>query len=270
MAAERPRKNRRGVSKTTPTRGFLPIAATTSTLRPLKSSEAVARDIVDAIVVRQLKQGDGLPPESVMLSEYQISRETLREGLRLLEVQGLISLRRGPGGGPIVGSVDPANLGRTGSLYYHLVGATYADLFEAWVHGEKTLAEMAASNPDRGAVRETLASYAESAHTDAESLSEFVEYHTTFHAAIGSLARNRVLEIDLRSFGQIITHHMSLNADIRDASHRLETDHPEIARAIIAGHRIKARDLMETHIRAITDLYHEQLGPQMNDIVEWR
>lgn len=101
-------------------------------------------------------------------------------------------------------------------------------------------------------------------------MSEFVEYHTTFHAAIGSLARNRVLEIDLRSFGQIITHHMSLNADIRDASHRLETDHPEIARAIIAGHRIKARDLMETHIRAITDLYHEQLGPQMNDIVEWR
>ena len=94
-----------------------------------------------------------------MLQQYGVSRETLREALRLLEVQGLISIRRGPGGGPIVGTVDPANLGRTSTLYYHLAGATYAELFEAWIVCDRMLAELAATNPDRAAVRAAMAPF---------------------------------------------------------------------------------------------------------------
>ena len=98
-------------------------------LRPLKTSETVARDIVHSVVAGGLGQGDSLPSEARMLEQYGVSRESLREGLRLLEAQGLITLRRGPGGGPVVGAVDPANLGRASTLYYHLVGATYGELF---------------------------------------------------------------------------------------------------------------------------------------------
>ena len=94
-----------------------------------------------------------------MLQQYGVSRESLREGLRLLEVQGLISIRRGPGGGPIVGAVDPANLGRMSTLFYELAGATYAELLEAWVVAETYIAELAARNPDRAAVREAMAPY---------------------------------------------------------------------------------------------------------------
>ena len=100
------------------------------------------------IVTAGLQTGDGLPPEAAMLEHYKVSRESLREGLRLLEVQGLISIRRGPGGGPMVGTVDPANLGRVSTLFYHLAGATYRELFEAWVLAESMLAERAARNPD--------------------------------------------------------------------------------------------------------------------------
>ena len=82
----------------------------------------MARDIVDDIVVERLDERDNLPSETAMLQHYGVSRETLREALRLLEVQGLISIRRGPGGGPIVGAVDPANLGRISTLFYHLAG----------------------------------------------------------------------------------------------------------------------------------------------------
>ena len=94
-------------------------------LRPLKTSETVARDIVHYVVAGGLGNGDSLPSEARMLEQYGVSRESLREGLRLLEAQGLITIRRGPGGGPVVGTVDPANLGRVSTLYYHLVGATY-------------------------------------------------------------------------------------------------------------------------------------------------
>ena len=140
-------------------RSALPISTGPGLLRPLKTSEGVARDIVDDIVRRGLGEGDGLPSEAAMLEQYDVSRESLREGLRLLEVQGLISIRRGPGGGPIVGSIDPANLGRTSTLYYHLAGATYAELFVAWESAEIAIAELAARNPARQIVRETMDRY---------------------------------------------------------------------------------------------------------------
>src|SRR5215207_8453406 len=106
---------------TPPRPSFVPTALN----RPLKTAETVARDIVRDIVARELRPGDRLPSEGAMLEEYGVSRESLREALRLLEVHGLITIRRGPGGGPSVGQVEPANLSRMSTLFYHLAGATY-------------------------------------------------------------------------------------------------------------------------------------------------
>ena len=190
-----------------------------------------------------------------MLQQYGVSRETLREALRLLEVQGLITIRRGPGGGPIVGTVDPANLGRTSTLYFHLAGATYAELFEAWVVCDRMLVELAAANPDRDAVRAAMAPFLAHEQAVDETLEEFVVRHSEFHVVVASLTRNKVLQLSLTAIGQIITHHVAVNADPRDARNTIEHDHAAIAKAIVAGHRNKARDLMEEHVRAITEFY---------------
>ena len=196
-------------------RRALPIAAGPGALRTLKTSESVARDIVDDIVRRQLGEGDGLPSEAAMLEQYGVSRESLREGLRLLEVQGLISIRRGPGGGPIVGSVDPANLGRTSTLYYHLAGATYDELFDAWEAAEIAIAELAARNPDRQAVRAAMAPYriaGRRAPGRSRSSSPPTPSSTPCSA---TLTRNRVMQLSLMAIGQIVTHHVVIDFDPR-------------------------------------------------------
>src|SRR3954471_5292560 len=180
------------------------IVTGTTLLRPLKTSETVARDIVQQIVSAGLGDGDSLPSEARMLEQYNVSRESLREGLRLLEAQGLIAIRRGPGGGPSVGTVDPANLGRASALYYFLIGATYGELFDAWAVAEGYLAERAARNPHRDLVRTTLAPYrADAAEPSPDSVEEFVVHHTDFHSALGTLAGNRVMQLSLMSIGQI-------------------------------------------------------------------
>jgi GntR family transcriptional regulator, transcriptional repressor for pyruvate dehydrogenase complex len=253
-----------------PARGFLAIRSTSAALRSLKTSESVARDIVDDIVVERLHEGDNLPAETAMLQQYGVSRETLREALRLLEVQGLISIRRGPGGGPIVGTVDPANLGRISTLYYHLAGATYRELFEAWVISEPILAELAAANPDRDLVRTAMTPYLELHGPDDEPLEAFVNRHTQFHAVVGSIAGNKVLQLSLMATGHIVTHHVIVNADPRDARNTIEHDHSAIAKAITNGFGTKARRLMQDHIRAITELYQSSIGPQMDDYIGWR
>jgi GntR family transcriptional repressor for pyruvate dehydrogenase complex len=249
----------------------MPIVLTDAALRPLKTSESVARDIVRDIVDERLGTGASLPPESVMLQHYGVSRESLREGLRLLEVQGLITLRRGPGGGPVVGTVDPANLGRISTLYYHLVGATYGELAEAWAVAEGVMAELAARHPDRALVRAAMEPYIRETPTDsAESVEQFIVSHSEFHVVLGMLARNRVLQISMMAISEITSHHVVFNADPREARVRIETDHRAIAKAVVAGHHAKARQLSMDHLRDITDFYRGALGPQMHDLIEWR
>jgi GntR family transcriptional repressor for pyruvate dehydrogenase complex len=254
-----------------PGRGCLTIASTDAATRPLKTAETVARDVVHDIVRNDLQTGSSLPSEAAMLEQYGVSRESLREALRLLEVQGLITIRRGPGGGPVVGQVDPANLGRVATLYYHLAGATYAELFDAWVLTEATLAELAARNPDRQVVRSALKPLVDNGEVPDESdLESFVVMHTNFHGTIGSLAGNRVLELTLQTMGRIVTHHIVVNADPRDASTTIAHDHRAIARAVIAGHANKAHDLMGEHIHGVAELYRSQIGDQMGDLIEWK
>ncbi len=206
-----------------------------------------------------------------MLEQYGVSRESLREGLRLLEAQGLISLRRGPGGGPVVGTVDPANLGRVSTLYYHLVGATYGELFEAWAVAEGYLAERAARNEDRPRVRAMMGPYLEEDDHQPSSLEDFVAHHTEFHTTVGALAGNRVMQLSLMAIGQTVTHHIAYSADPRDAAEILLHDHRKIASAIIAGKPIKARDEMRFHLEGVAGFYDRLSGGEVQEqLIEWR
>jgi len=257
---------------------FLAIGPSDALTRRLKTSETVARDVVRFIIDNGLERGDGLPAEAAMLAQYGVSRESLREGLRLLEVQGLISIRRGPGGGPVVGNVDPANLGRISTLYYEMAGATYEELFEAWTFAECELAERAARHPGRPERTTVMSPYLEGPQVDlagdagagTPGALTFLTTHATFHGAVASLARNRVLELSLQAMGQIVTHHIAVNQDPRAIRETIEDDHRKIARAVIGGHPQQARSLMERHIEAIVAYHLEANTSPRSDFIEWQ
>jgi DNA-binding FadR family transcriptional regulator len=240
-------------------------------LRPLKTSEVVARDIVRDIIDQGLRPGDSLPAEPSMLELYGVSRESLREGLRLLEVQGLITIRRGPGGGPAVGSVDATYLGRILSLYYHMAGATYRELFEAWVLTQGILAERAARHPDPLVRASAMKPYLDppDAVRDEQELEEYVQAHLRFHGKVAELGRNHVLGLAITAISKIVSHNVATTEDPREMSEQLAHDHHELARAIVAGHAKRARSIMESHIETVAAVYAERLGDRFDDFVEW-
>src|SRR6516165_2243914 len=90
------------------------VAAGGAAQRPPKAAMLVAQRILRDALRSGLRTSDLLEPERTMLEKYQTGRGTLREALRLLEFQGVISLKPGPGGGPIL--LNPAASHLAGTL----------------------------------------------------------------------------------------------------------------------------------------------------------
>jgi GntR family transcriptional repressor for pyruvate dehydrogenase complex len=120
----------------------------------------VAQRIVRDIGRAGLRPGDLLPPERTMLETYETGRGTLREALRLLEFQGVIALKPGPGGGPILMNPAAAHLANTLQLLMQLNQAPYRMLLEARAALEPLLSRLAAERIDAEALAELAGSLA--------------------------------------------------------------------------------------------------------------
>src|SRR5215469_10118495 len=84
------------------------------------------------------------PPERAMLETYATGRGTLREALRLLEFQGVIALKPGPGGGPILLNPAASHLASTLQLLMQLSQAPYRVVVEARLALEPAISRAAA------------------------------------------------------------------------------------------------------------------------------
>lgn len=72
--------------------------------------EQVEKQLRDAIMASTFKQGERLPSEADLAREFQVSRSTIREALRVLVSEGLIAKVPGAGGGSFVQSIDHDSL----------------------------------------------------------------------------------------------------------------------------------------------------------------
>lgn len=237
--------------------------------RTLKTSEVVAQRIVADIVDENLQIGDRLPPESEMVQNYGVSRESVREGLRLLEVQGLITLRRGPGGGPIVTSVDPRNLARTSTLYFHLAGANYSELFDTWLLFEPAVVRRVTETVERAEKKRALAPFLPDYEPDVDR-ERFMSRSNGFHAVISTMSGNRVLTMILQALSHIVVEHIVRDLDPLTERVEISDDHVAIATAMIDGRATRAERLMTEHIEHLVEYYRKQFPDKVDEYVQWR
>ncbi|MCO7229623.1 FCD domain-containing protein [Halomonas sp. CnH100-B] len=82
----------------------------TSPRRP-KLAELISDDIKRWIAAESLGEGDRLPNEKALMELYGSAKGTVREALKILEVEGLITLKTGPKGGAVINqpSMEPAS-----------------------------------------------------------------------------------------------------------------------------------------------------------------
>jgi len=231
----------------------------------MKASERVAQEIVRDIVARGLQTGDRLPLEAAMVDEYGVSRTSLREALRLLEVQGLISLKPGPGGGPVVGSVEPSHLAHTATLYFHLGAATYSDVMRSQVLMESTCARLAAQHPDREATMQPWLF-----QELPDDVSEFRDLTTGFHGTVYRLADNPVLTLLTQAVTHIVTQHVIMTMDPVELRGPIVDEHAELARIIADGDAEAAGREMAAHFQRQHDHFAARSPARLQENIQWR
>ncbi|WP_187972543.1 FadR/GntR family transcriptional regulator [Aquibium microcysteis] len=226
--------------------------------RAPKRAEKVALQIIQDIVTERKREGDKLPNEVEMLGKYAVSRSSLREALRLLEVQGLVTIRSGPGSGTEVGRINPANLAGTLALYLMMDRAEMEQLLDAWGMVEPLLADLAARNADRDYVRALMEPFASGAAEGERAMQTGLD----FHDAIAELSGNPVLGLVLGAVGALVTEQVRLRTSSFELSDATVHAHEAIARAVIAGDGPAAAEAMRDHL----DEVRAELRAAMPDI----
>jgi DNA-binding FadR family transcriptional regulator len=159
--------------------------------RPRKTAVLLAQTIVDEIVDDGLVPGSMMLPEREMLAKYGVARGTLREALRFLEMQGVVEIKTGPGGGPVVSAPGSRPLASVIGLLLQLGRTPYRAIIDARLALEPMLAGRAAERRDEQDLMLLDRSIQAMREMDREST--FLEENIAFHSTIARAAGNPVL-----------------------------------------------------------------------------
>ncbi|MEH6825437.1 MAG: FCD domain-containing protein [Motiliproteus sp.] len=85
-----------------------------------KLSDLIVEDVKRWIVTDKMSPGDKLPNERELIELFECSKGTVREALKALEVEGLVTTRTGPAGGAYLNSasIDPATRALRNYLHF--------------------------------------------------------------------------------------------------------------------------------------------------------
>ena len=236
--------------------------------RPPKAAMLVAQRIVRDIGLAGLRPGDLLPPERVMLETYGTGRGTLREALRLLEFQGVIALKPGPGGGPILMNPVAAHLAGTLQLLMQLNQAPYRTLIEARSELEPVLSRLAAERIDAAALAELAGSVARMREHIGDRDS-FRDSGRRFHDIIAWSSGNVVFGYVVDAVLGILDDTVIGIDDPGDRRAAILRDHEEIYAAISRHDTGGAGERMREHIESYTNHVQRTFPEVLTQTVTW-
>jgi DNA-binding FadR family transcriptional regulator len=238
-------------------------------IRVPKTAELVARHIRNRIVRGELEPDEALPSESVLMEEFDISRPTLREAFRILESEGLITVRRGARGGARVHVPDSSVAARYAGFVLQNRGATVADVLEARVIVESPAAGIVARRRDHVACSRKLRGWL----TDAGAQIDTPAYSESFHGfnrLLVSLTANETLILVTMMIETICdaataSYERVKHAEDQKLAHQAHRTRTILADLIEEGNDVEAEELWRRHL---TDAGRVLVTDQASSIVD--
>jgi DNA-binding FadR family transcriptional regulator len=171
-----------------------------------KVSHLLAADLRRQILSGELPAGHQLPSELALIDQLRVSRDTLREALRILESQSLLEIRRGRNGGAVVREPGLDAVSRYVALLLQLRGTTLGDLEEARSVLEPPAAQLVAERAE-AALTDRLVVLHEAERAAIDDPLAFVTAVAAFDQAVTELSGNRTLAVVTGVFRDIYAGH---------------------------------------------------------------
>jgi GntR family transcriptional regulator, transcriptional repressor for pyruvate dehydrogenase complex len=183
------------------------VAGVNGSRAPREVPQRVADELRTLIVSGALSEGESLGREPDLVERFGVSRPSLREALRILEAEGLITVERGVRGGVVAHGPDQRMTARTAAMVLRSRNVALADVFEARAMLEPAAARKVAAMPARqrrAAVAEltALIEAEEEAIKDPEA---FALANAEFHERLVALAGNQTMTIVVEMLNEIVT-----------------------------------------------------------------
>lgn len=163
-------------------------------LRVPKMAELVSQRLRRQIILGGLSSGDALPSETALMARFGVSRPTLREAFRILESEGLISVRRGAHGGARVRKPTGQIAGLYAGLLLEFRGTSLADVHDARILVEPSCAALLADRCTASDV-ERLRAAVDREREHLDDPAALIEVHKDFHALVVELTGNKTLSL---------------------------------------------------------------------------
>jgi len=222
-------------------------------------AEHVAHLLLERIIAAKLKSGSSFATEAELLSQFNVSRPTLRESLRILESQGVLNVRPGPGGGIIVGSPSTDLLAHGLSVFLRMHDVPFITVLKAREVIEPALAYEAAVNGTDEDFAELEASITRMKALDApRDQNAFLEENRVFHSVIARASGNKVLEVFWNTISIVATgEHHGISYSVGNQAHVIKA-HQSILDACRKRDGNAASAAMEGHVTGLENLVRER------------
>lgn len=237
-------------------------------LRPQKTAMIIARRIVEDIRRGGYAVGDRLPAEKAMVEKYQIGRGTLREALRFLEFQGVISLKPGPSGGPKVEKPDAGILATGLLLLLQFDGSPFSTLVEARAGLEPVMARLAAERMDEDHLK-SLSASVDQMRCNLGNRDIFLQTNRDFHEIIASASGNSLFGFLIDAVIDIVDG-TSLGVDYPDSRRTaIVAAHTRILTAMLDHDADASGEAMSAHMNEYSRYLGKKYPEVLSELVTW-
>ena len=212
--------------------------------------DQVEQQLREAILEGHFAQGDKLPPETELASQFGVSRPTVREALGALVSAGLIRKIPGVAGGSFVNTVTPDSLSQmlmqSMDTIVRIGALDIAEITEVRRVLEIPAAEWAARNRSEADLEVMKSVVAQQRATTIDD-PDIPEYDLRFHTAIGYASGNRLLAAFIASVHDA-THPAQFLDVTTEVAQKTVRQHMAIVAAIEDGDPARSADAMREHL----------------------
>ncbi|WP_460272231.1 FadR/GntR family transcriptional regulator [Celeribacter sp. ULVN23_4] len=228
--------------------------------RPVRVAEAIKALVVE----EEMKPGDRLPSEPDMMVRFGMAKGTIREAMRILEAQGLIKTRTGPGGGAFVHEVSRERAKALLGNYFYFNSLTIGDIYQMRRSLEpENAASLAGTLSDDvlDKLQGIIALYTSPAQTPEEEREQHLA-SLRFHALLADQSRNPLLGFIIDFMVKLlsdITVYRQLYTPVNPALRARGVDYQtRLLAALREGDAGAARAIMKAHMENAWTLMGDQ------------